>query len=350
VQTQPGFIRNAVIAGALAAVSAWADSAAFACAESSASAGSRIEEASFVPLGGIEQWVTIRGEDRSNPILLHVHGGPGVAFSAYTEEFAPYEADFTVVQWDQRGAGCTFGRSGGKATPEVTLDRIASDGIDLATQLRSRLGNRKIILLGHSLGSIVATKMALREPELFAVYVGTGQFVSVDEIVKEQLVYLRKLAAAGDTDLGAAIDAIAKLDSQGLEQFFAVNRELATRVPAVDGAWYQHWQSRTRQAMTPDELADWQAGRQTSIGWLLPDARKVNLIATVQRIEIPLVVIQGSDDVYTPAAPAIAYFERVAAPAKELVVVEGAGHFPHLTHTEQFLAALVRTVRPLALR
>ena len=56
--------------------------------------------------------MTIRGDDRTNPILLHVHGGPGIAFSAFMTEFAPYEADFTVVQWDQRGAGCTFGRHG----------------------------------------------------------------------------------------------------------------------------------------------------------------------------------------------------------------------------------------------
>ncbi len=349
MQTQRTFVLDIVFAAALAILSICGATAAFACAESSTSAGSRVEEASFVPLGGIEQWVTIRGEDKSNPILLHVHGGPGVAFSAYTEEFAPYETNFTVVQWDQRGAGCTFGRSGRNATPDVTLDRIAADGIELATQLQARLGNRKIIVLGHSLGSIVATKMVQRAPELFAAYVGTGQFVSVDEIVKGQLVYLRKIAAAGDKDLGDQLDAIAKLDPHGLERFFAVNRQLATRVPAVDGAWYQRWQSRTAQVMTPDELKDWQTGRQTSIGWLLPDARSVNLVATAQQIEIPFVVIQGSEDVYTPAEPAIAYFESVAAPAKELVIVEGAGHFPHLTHTEQFLAALVRTARPFAL-
>jgi pimeloyl-ACP methyl ester carboxylesterase len=121
--------------------------------------------------------VTIRGDDRGNPVLLHIHGGPGFTFSAFTADFAPYEADFTVVQWDQRGAGCTFGRYG-EATPELTVDRITSDAIELAAQLRARYDNRKIVVLGHSFGSIVGTEMVRRAPAHFALYVGTAQVAS----------------------------------------------------------------------------------------------------------------------------------------------------------------------------
>src|SRR5512146_2656427 len=63
-----------------------------------------IQEARFVTLGGIEQWITIRGADRANPVLLIVHGGPGDSQSAFRETYAVYEKDFTIVQWDQRGA------------------------------------------------------------------------------------------------------------------------------------------------------------------------------------------------------------------------------------------------------
>jgi pimeloyl-ACP methyl ester carboxylesterase len=284
--------------------------------------------------------MTIRGDDRSNPVLLHVHGGPGISFSAFTAEFAPYEASFTVVQWDQRGSGCTFGRHG-EATPEVTLDRIASDGIELAAQLRARFDNRKIIVLGHSLGSIVAIEMVRRAPEHFALYVGTAQFASFAGGVEAQLAHLRG-QAAGDADLAAQLDALAALDAQSLQKFGGVNRILqgGGRLPAIDAAWLQRLPVRAAEVMAAKELADWQAGRQASVGALLPQIAGVDLFATTPRLEVPLVVIQGRDDLITPTDVASAYFHQVEAPAKELVVIDGAGHFAHLTHTPQFLSAL----------
>jgi pimeloyl-ACP methyl ester carboxylesterase len=310
-----------------------------ACTPRPSGDGARIEEASFVRLGGVEQFVTIRGDDRSNPVLLHVHGGPGIAFSAFSGEFAPYEADFTVVQWDQRGAGCTFGRYG-EAPPDFTLDRLATDGIELAEYLRSRLGGPEIIVLGHSFGTIVATDMVQRAPEEFALYVGTAQFASFARGLESQLAHLRGLAA-GDADLISQLDTLAALDSQSLQKFGGVNRILqAGHLPAIDAAWLQRLPARAAEVMAPQELADWQAGRQFSGSRLIAQIADADLFVNAHRFAVPFVVIQGSDDLITPTDVVRAYFEEIAAPAKELVVIEGAGHFPHLTHTPQFLAAL----------
>jgi pimeloyl-ACP methyl ester carboxylesterase len=338
--------RFAIVVGVLTAVMPFAAGAqTLGCAARSSSDAKRVEEAGFVTLGGIEQWVTIRGDDRSNPVLLHVHGGPGIAFSAFTAEFAPYEANFTVVQWDQRGAGCTFGRHG-QDTADVTLERIAGDGIELAEYLERRLPDVSIIVLGHSFGSVVATEMVRRAPERFAAYVGTGQVGSFARSVDAQIAYMRE-RAGGDAQLIAQLDELGPLDSHTLGKFGAVNRLLASRVPAVDTAFFQRLQSRAAEVMTPKELADWQAGRGFSVAQLSPQLPGVDLFVAVSRLEVPFVVIQGADDANTPTDSATAFFEHVDAPAKELVVVEGAGHFPHLTHTKEFLAALSRT---LALR
>jgi len=323
---------------ACSALSAVVEAQPRACATRPSSGGAGIDEASFVQLGGIEQFVTIRGEDRNNPVLLHVHGGPGVAFSAFSAEFAPYEADFTVVQWDQRGSGCTFGRHG-EATPDVTLDRLASDGIELAAYLRSRFDDRKIIVLAHSFGSIVGVEMIRRAPEHFALYVGTGQFASFAATVDAQIARLRE-SAAGDAELISQLDALAALDPKGLQKFGAVNRLTQSRAPAVDVAFMQGLQSRAAEAMSPKELADWQAGRQAFTPRLLQQIAGVDLFATAPRLDVPFVVIQGSDDWNTPADAARAYFEQVEAPSKDFVLVEGAGHFAHLSHTPQFLSAL----------
>jgi pimeloyl-ACP methyl ester carboxylesterase len=332
-------VAGTAIASVLLGLSAAAQAQPSACAPRADGGGARIEEAGFVPLGGVEQFVTIRGDDRSNPVLLHVHGGPGFAFSAFAADFAPYESDFTVVQWDQRGAGCTFGRYG-ESTPDVTVERIASDGVELAEYLRSRLRGPRIIVLGHSFGSIVAVEMVRRAPEHFALYVGTAQFASFARLLESQLAHLRGLAA-GDADLLSQLDALAALDSQNLQKFGGVSRILqGGRLPATDVAWLQRITGRAAEVMAPKELADWQAGRQFSGNRLIAQIAGADLFATARRVDVPFVFILGSDDLITPTDVGSAYFEEVEAPAKQLVIIEGAAHFAHLTHTAQFLSVL----------
>src|SRR5262245_17900156 len=105
----------------------------------------RIEEASFITIGGIEQWVTIRGDDRRNPVLLLLHGGPGDVQSPCVSTYAPYEKAFVLVQWDQRGAGRTFAKNGAAG---VTLEKLIADGIELAGELHRRLPRAPLILFG----------------------------------------------------------------------------------------------------------------------------------------------------------------------------------------------------------
>src|SRR5437016_3839726 len=139
----------------------------------------RIEEASFMTIGAIEQWVTIRGDDRGNPVLLLLHGGPGDVQSPFVSTYELYEKDFVLVQWDQRGAGRTFAKNGAAG---VTRESLIADGLDLAEQLHKRFPRAPLILFGHSWGSIIATGMAQQRPELFAAYVGTGQATAWAEI------------------------------------------------------------------------------------------------------------------------------------------------------------------------
>jgi len=146
-----------------------------------------IQEAKYVTLGGIEQWITIRGADRANPVLLLIHGGPGDAQSALRSTYAVYEKDFTIVQWDQRGAGRTYLKN--PNSPPVP-ERVELDGIELAQYLCAYLTKKKILLLGHSWGSHLGVEMVQRRPELFAAYVGTGQVGSWRASVRAQFDFM----------------------------------------------------------------------------------------------------------------------------------------------------------------
>ena len=87
-----------------------------------------IVEEGFKEIGGIEQWIGIRGEDEKNPVLLFVHGGPGASCSIFTPGIRSWENYFTVVQWDQRGSSKTLGKTGQDGTGELMMDRLIRDG------------------------------------------------------------------------------------------------------------------------------------------------------------------------------------------------------------------------------
>ncbi len=125
-----------------------------------------IDEAMFVRISDIDQWITIRGRDRDNPVLLILHGGPGGATSTFAGNTLNWEADFTLVQWDQHGAGKTFGKSGRVGT-DIAIERMAQDGLEVAGNVRRHLHKPRIILMGVSWGTILGVHMAKRRPDLF---------------------------------------------------------------------------------------------------------------------------------------------------------------------------------------
>jgi pimeloyl-ACP methyl ester carboxylesterase len=308
-----------------------------------------VQEASFVPIGGIEQWVTIRGANRSNPILLIVHGGPADTQSQLIQTYAPYERNFVVVQWDQRGAGKTFGRNR-DTVKELGLERMALDGIELADYLRTHLGQDKVVLLGHSWGTILATDMVKRKPESFAAYVGTGQVASWRAAVTAQWSYLRTAAtAANDQATLDRMNAIGAPDPYNVGQYFSwrniMNRSYLT--PA-DAGWLQALRTMsTSSGMTDAEKKEFTEAGSFSATQLLKVMMTTDLGVTAKQMPVPFFVIQGRADMYTPTQPAIDYFNSVQAPRKQLIVIEDAGHFALATHQEEFLQALRTAIKSL---
>ncbi|HTE54809.1 MAG TPA: alpha/beta hydrolase [Kofleriaceae bacterium] len=306
--------------------------------------GARVEDARFVTLGGLDQWITIRGDDAGKPILLLLHGGPGDVQSPLVATYAPYERDFVLVQWDQRGAGRTYGKYGAK-TPELTLDRLASDGIELTEYLRARFGRNDIILLGHSWGTAIATEMVRRRPDLFAAYVGTGQIASWAESVSAQFDFLvARARETGDAAMLAQLEAIGRPDPMNQEQYFSFTRPLGRFLGASDAAWLAGLPDLIRAApgMTDGEMESLRGGMVLSGRVLLPTQMEERLSTEALRFDVPYYVIQGRDDLFTPTRPVEAYFQRIVAPRKQMTVLEGAGHFALVTHAPAFLAALER--------
>ena len=304
----------------------------------------RLEEASFITIGGIEQWVTTRGDDRGNPMLLLLHGGPGDVQSPFVSTYAPYERHFVLVQWDQRGAGRTFAKNGAAG---VTRETLIADAIDLAEQLHKRFPRTPLILFGHSWGTIIASGMAQQRPELFAAYVGTGQVASWAGTVQFQFDFLRqRYTEKGDTAALAALEAIGKPDPKNVKQYFGFSRPIRQHMNASDTAWLTGLrEAYVANGVTEETLKAIGDGMNASGSALIGASVEGELSASATTFKIPYFVIQGWHDLFTPTSLVEAYFSRISAPKKRLIIIEDAGHFALATHQAEVIAALKAVIQ-----
>ncbi len=310
-----------------------------------------IAEECYLPIGGIEQWIAIRGDDRSNPVLLLVHGGPGASCSIFTPRIRTWEKHFTIVQWDQRGSGKTLGHTGKRATGVLTLDRLTCDGIEVAEYLRRHLQVSKIILIGQSFGSTFALSMIKRRPDLFSAYVGTDQNIGMlrgrDEVLRATLQRLR----AARLDKGAeALEQIGSDPSRWTaNDYLAVAQWTMKSDPPTcrrimkllkDCVWYS-------PAHSLRDIWDFSRGMRFSLEQLLPYAVRFDAWQECTRFDVPFFVFQGDNDVLTLPSLAEAYCNHVTAPVKGFALIRDAGHFAAFLQPDQFLTELLARVRPL---
>ena len=307
-----------------------------------------VDDELFTTIGGVEQWVSIRGQDRNNPIILLVHGGPGLATSPFPRTFLfSWTRDFTVVRWDQRGAGKTFGRSGPPGA-SVTMERMARDGIEVAGFVRTTLGKSKVVLVGHSWGSSIGVRMVRMRPDVFYAYVGTGQ--SVNQGKFKAMAYAQLLEQAR-----------ARRDRRALEELTAIGPPPYDSVAKarVHTKWaneYEPGQFSTWGLLTlvlfdsgigPRDLRDYVRGIVESENHFRPEVDRDDVPSLGTEFTIPMFVFQGEQDNVTPVAPVRDYFEHIAAPHKELVLIPNAGHNALATRSDDFLRLLVERVKPL---
>jgi pimeloyl-ACP methyl ester carboxylesterase len=143
-----------------------------------------------VDLGGWKQAILIRGRDTTMPVLLFLHGGPGMPMMYLAHAFQrELENHFLCVQWDQRGAGKSFSENVPVET--MNVEQFISDAHDLVRILRKRFNKEKVYLAGHSWGSYLGILLAKRHPELFSAYIGIGQIVDVQKAREITGAYLR---------------------------------------------------------------------------------------------------------------------------------------------------------------
>jgi pimeloyl-ACP methyl ester carboxylesterase len=299
-----------------------------------------------IQLGGVTQWTRVRGADASNPVLLLMQQGPGlprINDARRLEHLLGLEKAFTVVYWDQRGTGLSSPSL--RKNPnrfEISVARMVDDTVALLESLRDRFGG-KTFVAGFSFGATFAAYAAVQRPELVAALVTAG--MDIDIPAAESNAYAFALDAArrrGNRRAIRQLEAIGPPPHTTMKQFTTRARWVANFGGVATNA---NFNSMFRAFLlslvrSPDYSAAAVVrtlrGISASQAALLPQLATTDLIRTMPRLDVPLVMAQGRHDQVAPGEAAQRFHDSLTAPSKQLVWFETSAHSPHLEEPAKF--------------
>lgn len=316
-----------------------------------------VERLEAVRIGGIDQWASIRGRDRRNPVLLVIHGGPGYVLMPESWWMSrDWEEYFTVVHWDQRGAGKTLLiNDPAKLAPTMTLERSVTDAEEMVVWLRKEFGKRKVFVLAHSAGTYVGLQLATHHPDWLYAYIGVGQMADMPESERRGWAFAMDQARA-------AANAEAVRELQSIAPYFAPGHPSPLKDLYLERKWvgyfggvmaYRHDNDADSDLvkLSPDysreELRHIYDGNEFAERFLLADLIDGDW-SVMRRFGCPMFLFEGRHDYNASSEVAHEWFEKVEAPAKQFVWFEDSAHMPMTEEPAKFLVSLVRFVRPLA--
>lgn len=298
-----------------------------------------------VSLGGVEQWIQIRGHDRGKPILLFLHGGPGFPNMPFAHMHAELERAFVVVQWDQRAAGKSYSRS--IPDESMRIEQFISDAHELVQLLLRRFEAPKCYLVAHSWGSLFGAQLVARYPEFFHAYISIGQAANLAETAQVQYRFALESAQRESND-----KAIAELERIGRPPHSDPDHKFMEK-------WVGYYSEREHPALSRRrmvrlalespayswlDLANIPFGVRYSFQKLWREIfYETNLFEQAPRIEVPVYFFLGRYDKVVTAEVAEKYYNALDAPrGKRLIWFENSGHWPNFEEPERFREELIR--------
>jgi len=291
-----------------------------------------------IKLGNIKQYVLIRSEDVHNPILLFVHGGPGMPLMYLAYKFQrPLEKEFTVVQWDQRGSGKSYDPT--IPTESINVEQYIADALQLIDTLRTRYHQPKIFIIGHSWGTYLSSIIVQRHPELFYAYISIGQVVDGDAAHKVQRDFLSSEARKrNDTSL---------LKKLGRPDFASFEDELFKY-----GGELKHKTSYAPLVMTGLFCTEYTfrdalnvaKGPSFCAKYMKYNAINGSIMSDIREYKVPVLFFAGAHDYTTPFILIKEYCDSIRAPFKQIIWFNESAHFPFYEEPEKFDSTMINGV------
>lgn len=327
-----------------------------------------IEELKPVMIGGVQQWLHIRGRNRRNPILLYLHGGQGSPNIGFFDAIQrPWEDYFTIVQWDQRQTGKSYYSDDNDNIP-LTVNQFVEDAAEIMDYLRTYLDQEKLFLLGHSWGSILGMHMVKRHPNWIYAYIGVGQVVN--SMDNERVRYERLLSHAKAQNKDQLLNKLESMapypDPKNADKSFADQCSyLCEQLSLLAGEVGMHHLSAEEvgkvfgleKLMSPhltltdlchyilgDEPALFRSGQRFAKEFMANDLPN-DLGST---FDVPIFFFTGTHDYQTPVSLSDQWFSEITAPYKELIHFNESSHTVVNEEPGKVLVALVNKVLPFS--
>jgi pimeloyl-ACP methyl ester carboxylesterase len=307
-------------------------------------------------LGDVPQVVSVRGRDRANPVLLFVHGGPGTPLMPTAWMWQrPVEEFFTVVHYDQRGAGRSFRLSDPDDVRSMMHPaQYTRDAVQLVEWLRGELSTDRVVIAGHSWGTVIAIQAVLERPELFSAYLGIGQLVDFRAGERASFAWVRDEARRrGDDRAVKELEGITPYPGDGV---------LDMRKIIIERQWVQRYGGFAAgradcdyfmygDVISPDyseqDRDSTTAGNALHGEVVLPQLTDIDF-TDVTHFPVPIIQFLGRHDQMTPAGPVTEWMNRLTAPLKVVEWFEDSAHMLMYEEPGHFLSALLSYLRPLA--
>lgn len=307
-----------------------------------------------IELGRVKQWIFIRGEDKNNPVLIFLHGGPGepilgISSSRYLD--AELIKHFTVVHWDQRGAGKSYDNH--IPVHSMSLDSLVEDCHALIDYVRTRFSNEKVFLVGHSDGTQIGLLTAHRYPEIIHAYVGVAQVINDYEQHKISYDFVVEEAEKSrDGGKQNAIKVIGPPPYDSPEQVFEKARYISqyggfiheNPIKKMVIFWLGYLASP--EYSFAEALNTMRGkGLNFTVDARWEESKRIDFSEEIQSIEIPIYFIMGKYDMITPLVLVEEFYANLNAKnGKQLFILENSAHFPPTEDKEIYENILINVV------
>lgn len=307
-----------------------------------------IDQLEKIAVNGSEQYLLYRSNNSDRPVALFVHGGPGSPLMLFSRAFDKTDLnDFIVVHWDQRNTGKSYDPA--LALNTFTAEQVAADGLVVVEHLKKKFGQSKILLVGHSWGSIIGAFMVKKRPADFLAYISVGTVVDLSKADALKYEFLKsKIDETGDAKDKADLITMQKPPWKDFSQIIILSR-LMTK---YKGSFFSLSGDEINAAVektseyTAADMKNLNLGMQKIWPQISPFLFSYNAMVSVPEIDVPLVFAQGNQDMATPTILAKAYFNQILAPkGKQWVEFPRSAHFPMYEEPKAFLELMKKAVR-----
>lgn len=305
-------------------------------------------------LGYLKQWIFIRGTDQRNPVLLFLHGGPGAPMGGmstsrkFDRELIKH---FTIVHWDQRGAGKSFNTD--IAANQMSINRLVEDCNELIDHLRNRFQIQKIFLVGHSGGSIIGIKAVYKYPEKIHAYVGIAQIIN--DADQQKLSYnfiVEEAKKSGDVKKQNAIKALGTPPYSSHKKMLEKAGHIVRYGGMIHNDLYKKLGTSMLSFITSPEYSiseGIKTFRNKGLGFTMnamwEDLKKVDFTKEIRSIKVPIYFFAGKYDMITPTVLVEDFYKNLdAEKGKKLFIFENSAHVPMIEEKEKYLYLMINVV------